>query len=69
MSLTLTRRVGESITVTVPASENETTFHIKSVAVKGQQTHLKFTASSDVKIMRDEVIERDRKAALEQGVQ
>ena len=69
MSLTLTRRVGEGITVTVPASESETVFHVKSMAVKGQQTHLKFNASNEVKIMRDEVIERDRKAALEQGAQ
>jgi sRNA-binding carbon storage regulator CsrA len=67
MSLTLTRRVGEGVTLTVPPSETETRINVKSVGVRGQQTQLSFVASRGVKIMRDELIERDLKAAQEQG--
>lgn len=69
MSLTLTRRVGEGVTITVPASSTATEVNVRSASVKGQQTHLRFIAPDEVKIMRDELIERDRKAALEQGAQ
>ena len=69
MSLTLPRRVGEGVTITVPASNTATEVKVRSASVKGQQTHLRFSAPDEVKIIRDELIERDRKAALEQGAQ
>ena len=66
MPLTLSRRVGEGVTITVPASNTATEVKVRSARVRGQQTQLSISAPEGTKIMRDELLERDRKAA-EQG--
>lgn len=69
--LQLTRKRDEGLTITVPASEDTTVIHIVSRPnpTNPSQTQLGIDAPRNVSILRDELIERDRKAALKQGAQ
>lgn len=69
--LQLTRKRNEGLTITVPASEDNTVIHIISRPSPSNpsQTQLGIEAPRSVSILRDELIERDRKAALEQESQ
>ncbi|MBJ7555424.1 carbon storage regulator [Marinomonas spartinae] len=63
--LILNRNPKQGITITVPPSTTETKVQVCSLGVSGRQTKLGFKASSNVKVLRDELIERDQKAAQE----
>jgi sRNA-binding carbon storage regulator CsrA len=67
-NLLLTRKPGEGITITVPASGNDTEIHISTRpnSHNYNQTRVAIEAPKNVNIVRDELIGRDRKAA-EQG--
>jgi sRNA-binding carbon storage regulator CsrA len=56
MALILTRRVGESITITVPPSDKPTTVEVFLSEIKQKsRARLGFSAAKEVVIMRSEV--------------
>ncbi|SBS29004.1 Carbon storage regulator [Marinomonas spartinae] len=57
--LILSRRPQEGVTITVPASETETVVSVSSLGVQGCQVKLGFKASSDVTVLRDELIKHN----------
>ncbi|WP_157959208.1 carbon storage regulator [Marinomonas shanghaiensis] len=67
-NLLLTRKPGEGITINVPASEKGTVIHViaEPNPHNAKQTRFAINAPKSVSVLRDELIERDRKAA-EQG--
>lgn len=55
--LVLTRRVGQNIEIKLKSGEIIT---VSSLGVNGKQTKIGITAPADVKIMREELLTRDR---------
>ncbi|MBJ7539854.1 carbon storage regulator [Marinomonas transparens] len=56
--LVLSRRQNEGLTITIPASSEDTVIHTKVSSIRGKQARLAIQAPSGVTVVRDEIKEQ-----------